>query len=294
MLRRREIQRRVNPPVHRDQMRRELDRHLLLRREAQLLLDLGEMPVLRHAVGAHAFVALAEEIIHLRLAPRAAHPAHRIRDDPLRLDQLRPQERQHRQQDARGITPRRRDQHRSLDLAPVNLRQSIHTLRQQLRRRMIVTVKFLVTLRALQPEIRAQINHHAARVDQRHRELRRHAMRQRQEDNLRLLREQLRVRLSEAQAARRGMTRELREHLPHRQPRALPARHRRQLDLRMLHEQPHQFLARVTRRADHRHFLLHHGNHREPEAPREKEKPSRRMASPNQPGASRGMESGHR
>ena len=63
-------------------MRREIDdRRLSPEALLKLLLDLREVPVLRHAVGAHALVALGEEVVGLRVAPRAAHAAHAVDDD---------------------------------------------------------------------------------------------------------------------------------------------------------------------------------------------------------------------
>ena len=44
----------------------------------KLLLDLREVPMLRHAVGPHALVALGVKVVDLRVPPRAAHAAHRV------------------------------------------------------------------------------------------------------------------------------------------------------------------------------------------------------------------------
>ena len=66
-------------------MRRELDHHPGAGGEGELFLDFRQMPVLGHAVGADAFIALAKEIIHLRLAARAADPAQGIGDDAVGL-----------------------------------------------------------------------------------------------------------------------------------------------------------------------------------------------------------------
>jgi hypothetical protein len=60
---------------------------LAFRRERKLFLDLGQVPVLGHAVGPDAFVAFAEQIIHFRLAARAADAAQGIGDDAGRFDQ---------------------------------------------------------------------------------------------------------------------------------------------------------------------------------------------------------------
>ena len=74
----REVERGEDAAVDRDQVRSELDDHRRAGRERKLLLNLGKMPVLGHAVGAHALVALGEEIVHVRLAARATHAAEGI------------------------------------------------------------------------------------------------------------------------------------------------------------------------------------------------------------------------
>ena len=87
MFARREIQRGQNAAIHRDQMRRELNHHGRSRRQRKLLLNFRQMPVLRHAVRADAFVALAKKIIHLRLAACTADPAQGIGNDAGGLDE---------------------------------------------------------------------------------------------------------------------------------------------------------------------------------------------------------------
>ena len=57
---------------------------------------------------------------------------------------------------------------------------------------MVVRVKFLVNFRALEPEIRAQINDDAAGIEQRHGVFGGDAVRQREKNHVGLLREQLR------------------------------------------------------------------------------------------------------
>ena len=89
MLFRREIKRREDAAIDRNQMRRELDRYLRFCRERKLLLDFRQMPVLRHAVRPHAFVALAKKIIHFGFFPRAADAAQGIGYDSGWFDQTR-------------------------------------------------------------------------------------------------------------------------------------------------------------------------------------------------------------
>ena len=67
---------------------------------------------------------------------------------------------------------------------------------------MIVPVKFLVNHRAFQPEIRAQIDHLATRLQQRPRKFRRHPMGQGQENHLRRFSQRLRLGFGELQTFR--------------------------------------------------------------------------------------------
>ena len=64
---------------------------------------------------------------------------------------------------------------------------------------MVVRVKFLVDFRALEPEIRAQINHDTAGVEQRHGVFGSDAVRQRQKHHVRLFRQPFGVWLGKAQ-----------------------------------------------------------------------------------------------
>ena len=71
----RKIQRGQDAAIHRDQVGRELDLNRFARGEAELLLDFRQVPVFRNAIRAEALVALAEEIVGLRLATRPADSA---------------------------------------------------------------------------------------------------------------------------------------------------------------------------------------------------------------------------
>jgi len=102
-----------------------------------------------------------------------------------------PQKRNQWQQNACRITTRRRDKRRLFDLPAINFRQAINGFLEQLRRGMIVRIKFPVDFRALEPEIGAQINHHTTGFEQRHGVFGGDAVRQRQKNNVRLLGEQI-------------------------------------------------------------------------------------------------------
>jgi hypothetical protein len=99
------------------------------------------------------------------------------------------------------------------DLRPVHLGQPVHGLRKQFRRGMLVRVEFLVHGGATQPEVGAEVDDRAARLHQRHREFRRHAMRQGEEHDVGLGGKHAHVRIAEVQRARLGMAGELREDL---------------------------------------------------------------------------------
>jgi len=59
----------------------ELNGHRRFRGEGKLFLNLRQVPVLRHAIRADAFIALNKQIIQISLAARAADTTHGIRDD---------------------------------------------------------------------------------------------------------------------------------------------------------------------------------------------------------------------
>jgi hypothetical protein len=108
---------------------------------------------------------------------------------------------------------------------------------------MVVRIELFIDARAPHSEVGAQINYLTTQLQQGHGELRRDAMRQGQEHDLRLLAQQLRLGLAETQLLRPRMMRELREHLRQRLPGVLAGRNGAQLRVRMRQEQAHQFLA---------------------------------------------------
>src|SRR5688572_16478563 len=132
----REIKRAQDSAVHGNQMRRELNYNLLAGRFGKFLFDFGEMPVLRHSVGANTFVALDKEVIEFGFAAGAAHTAERVGDDPRRLDQLFAEQWEDWQQNARGITTRRGDERRTLDRVAIDLGQTVDRFREQVGRGM--------------------------------------------------------------------------------------------------------------------------------------------------------------
>ena len=129
-----------------------------------------------------------------------------------------------RQQDARRITTRRGDQARGLDFLRADFRQAVNRLRQQIRRRMRVTVEFLIDRRVAQAEIRAQVDHLQAALQQGAGDFRRHAVRQREKRRLRSgRRDRVRIRLDERQLRTRCLAKS-RKHRAQRFARLLRAR----------------------------------------------------------------------
>ena len=231
-------------------MRGELDGDRLLRDKGKLLLDLREVAVLRNAVGAHALVALAEEVVDLRLASRPAHAAHGIRDDPRGTDQPGLQQRQGWNQDAGRIAAGRCHERGVADPVAIYLGQSVDGFREELGGGVIVGVEFLVHRGAAETEIRAEINNNLAGGGQRNGELRRDPVGQGEKDHVRLLRQRGGVRLGKAERARHWMARKSREDAGQGLTGVLTRGHRDQLDTGMMQKEPDEFFAGVAGGAD--------------------------------------------
>ena len=115
------------PAVHRDQMRREIDRHRRARRRrrapARSRPDAGASGCRRRArsrctpqKGSRCFTVRPAPLTPLMLRDHDARG----------IEQPAPQQRHERQDDAGGITARARHQPRRRDLLPVQLRQPVH------------------------------------------------------------------------------------------------------------------------------------------------------------------------
>src|SRR5438309_11911402 len=105
---------------------------------------------------------------------------------------------------------------------------------------MFATIKVFVNFGAAQAKIRTQVNYSATEFQQRRGILRRHTVRQSQENHLRLPREPVRVGLAETQRLCPGMVCEAREYLRERLPGILPRRHGQQVNLRVRKQQTNQ------------------------------------------------------
>src|SRR4051812_29330624 len=85
----RDVKRRQDTAIYRNQVWRKLNRDFCARRERKFLFNFREMPMFGHAVRPDAFVAFDEEEIRFVFAAGAADSAERIGDDAGRLDQAR-------------------------------------------------------------------------------------------------------------------------------------------------------------------------------------------------------------
>src|SRR5439155_1731003 len=121
-----QIKRGQDPAIDRNQMRRELDRDWFAGNDGKLLLDFGEVAMLRNAIRTDAFIALDEEIVEFRLAARSADPTKGVRDDSGRLNQPSFQQWNNGQQNACGIAARRRDERGIFDLRAIDLGQTVN------------------------------------------------------------------------------------------------------------------------------------------------------------------------
>ncbi len=90
----------VDASVHRYEMRDEAEADRFSGGEGEFLFDLGKVAVFRNAVGAQAFIALAEKVGGIGLFTGAADAAQGIGDDAPRSDEFFAQQGNQWQQDA--------------------------------------------------------------------------------------------------------------------------------------------------------------------------------------------------
>src|ERR1043165_5963001 len=93
-----------HPAMNRDEMRDKCDGDAGAGGNAQLLLYLAEVTVLRYAVGAQVLLNLAEEQDDIRLLARAAGTAEAVDYDGVRINDSSTKSGHQRKQNARGIT----------------------------------------------------------------------------------------------------------------------------------------------------------------------------------------------
>src|SRR6185503_5218138 len=179
-------------------------------------------------------VALAKQVADLGLAPRAAHPAEGIGDDPCGFDEPSAKQRQDRHQNARRIATGRSDEPRLPNVSAMELRKAVDRLLQEFGSRMLVAVEFLVGRGTLETEVGTEIDDDATGLQQGHGKLSGHAVRQRQKNYPGLSREGLGVRFGEAKGTRPRVAGESREHLRERLAGALAGRDGGELHRRMV------------------------------------------------------------
>ena len=139
-----DINRRQNTPVHWHQMRRECHNDLPPGGERELLVELGHVPVMAHAIGMKAFRNFREQHGLFRGTPRTRHARLGIDDNLVKFDRLVLDQRNERQLRACRVAAGIGDQPRLPDLAPVNFGQTVNRFLLQLRRVMFVAIPFRI------------------------------------------------------------------------------------------------------------------------------------------------------
>ena len=148
----------------------------------QLLIDLGPVTVHTHRVRPAVLVHLGKQLLDLR-APAGARGAGLGVDDHRLADEPRARQRHQSQERAGRVATRNRDQARVPEFLAVELRQSVHGPRQQLRRR-VLSVPAGVDRSIPQPAIGGHVEHAAPIGEHVADEWRRRAVRQRGEDDV--------------------------------------------------------------------------------------------------------------
>mmetsp|Transcript_39650 Transcript_39650/g.66541 ORF Transcript_39650/g.66541 Transcript_39650/m.66541 type:complete len:288 (-) Transcript_39650:546-1409(-) len=144
---------------HGHEVRGEADPHGAPGRQRQLLLDLGHMPMLAHAVRVDALGDLAVQVGHLRPTAGAAHPGLRVDDDVLRLDEASLQQGDERQLHGGRVASRVGHDTRFLDRLAVELSEAVRHLFLEVQGRVRSTIPLRVFLGVPQPEVRRQVHY---------------------------------------------------------------------------------------------------------------------------------------
>ncbi len=168
------VDRLENPAVERHEVRDE--RH----RDAQLLLDLGGMPVREDAVGRDAVVALGEVRPLGRRLARARDAGLGVDDNP-RLHEASRDERLQRQHRGRRIAPGARDEAGAREVLPVAFGQSVRQWHVDVRR---MGIPALPEFRVPQAEGAGKIEDPGASTGQNRRDLGRQRLRDGEEDGI--------------------------------------------------------------------------------------------------------------
>ena len=151
---------------------------------AELLLDLGDMPVTGDAVGLDRAVALREQERHVGLLAGAGDAAVGVDDQATRLglEQAGAQQRYQRHLDAGRVAARAGDELRGLPrVVGLEFRDDVTGLRGERRRRMVMAVILFVEREVAETEVGGQVEHPLAGGDERRGVLGGDAVRERQE-----------------------------------------------------------------------------------------------------------------
>src|SRR5207245_10035319 len=143
----------------------------------------------------------------------AADATHACCQNCFAIDRSPANQRSQRNENAGRITTWTGDQLRAPDFFPVNLRQTVNRLAQQIRRGMIVTVKFLVNSGVLYPKIRTKIDNARASRQKRLGKFASEPLRECEQDKISLARHLLGVGIGKFERVRSFLMREAREHI---------------------------------------------------------------------------------
>jgi hypothetical protein len=165
-------------------MRHKCKRHGPASSECELLPDLAQVSVHRHAVAAHTSIHLAEKKRDAGIAARSTGTAHAGDCDGVRAEKVGLQQRNQGQKDARGITTWAGDDPRRFNLVCPNFRQRINSLGKKLGRRVLVRIILLINGGIPQPKIGTEIDDLQAQFQKRSRILDRNSMWKREKGNL--------------------------------------------------------------------------------------------------------------
>lgn len=152
--------------------------------DGELLLDLGQVAVAGHAVGAHALVAFREDVRQIDFASGSGHAAHAARHDAFGRSELGRQDRGGREQDARDVAARAGDQFRGADLFAVAFGEAVDRAGEQSGRGMVDLVVLFVLVERAQTEVRADVNDGESGIDERLGEFVRETVGERQESGV--------------------------------------------------------------------------------------------------------------
>jgi hypothetical protein len=246
-----EVERGEDAAVDWDEVRGELDGDRLAGGERELLFDLGEVAVFGDGVGAEAFVALAEQIGGIGLAPGAADAAERVGDDLSGVDQAGADEREGGEEDAGWIAAGRGDDSGVADLVPVDFREAVDGLFEQVSGGVFMAVELQVAVGALESEVGAEVDEPSAALEQWNGEFGGDSVGERKKHEVGPVGEVVDVGFGEAEVLGAGVAGEAGEHGGDTLARVLTRGNGGEVDVGMIEEAAHEFFAGITGGADY-------------------------------------------